>query len=56
MQARLNESLASLRGDHRLQLGSSERVDVACLRSDQQHDLGPSQSAQLVRLWLRSTR
>ena len=50
MQARLNESLAGFRGDHRLQFWCGEGVDVAGLGGHEQHDLRPCQSAQFVSL------
>ena len=50
IQALLNQSLALLFGDERLQLGRSERVHVAGLGCDQQQNLSSSERAQFVRL------
>ena len=50
VQTGLDERLASLARDHRLQLRRGEGVDVARLRGHQQHHLCPCKGAQFVRL------
>ena len=50
VEARLDERLARLRRDHRLQLAGGERVHVTRLAGHQQHHLRPGQRRQLVRL------
>lgn len=48
--AYLNQVLALSLSDERLKLGSSECVDQASLRDDEQEDLGSGQDRQLVGL------
>lgn len=50
VEARLDQGLARLARDHRLQLPRRERVHVAGLARDQQHHLRAGQRRQLVRL------
>lgn len=50
VEARLDELLPLAQGDHRLQFGSSKRVDVTRLRSDEDERLSSGQRCQLVRL------
>jgi len=50
VEAGLDELLARLRGDHRLQLARGKCVHVARLAGHQQHHLRPGQRGQLVGL------
>lgn len=50
MQAGLDQSLARLTGDHRLQFRRGESVDVTGLRGHEQHHLCSCQRTQFVSL------
>ena len=50
IKARLNKIFTLGLGDQRLQLSGSECVHQACLRYDQEKDLGTSKSRKLVGL------
>lgn len=50
VEARLDQRLARLRRDHRLQLPRGKRVDVARLGGHQEHHLGAGQRGQFVGL------